>query len=772
MIASDAAESSGLSLALPIGDPSSPAGLLQHARSLFARSAEANLPSAVLGSIVLRPDQIETVRRVRAHLRRDGGSLLADDVGTGKTYVALAVAREWQRPLVVVPASLRTTWEQAARRADVHCSITSHESLSRGCTPTGTFDAIVVDESHRFRPTSRRHAELARLSAHTPLLLISATPLQNRARELAAQLALFLGELAYQLESKELTRWIVRSVAPSQLSLPRVAPPRWIAVDADDADVLRAILALPPPPRAADAGDGGSLLLISLVRAWASSQAALLTTIRRRQRTLIAIEQCHDDGRIPTRVELKSWRSGGDVQLGFASLLVASRIDRESANEMAKAIVAERRALDALSAVIGKGMDPDGARVAALRALRSRHDSESILAFSESASTVRAYFAALRADPGVGMLTASEARIATGRIGRDEILARFAPSAQGRAMPVSHQRVTLLLSTDLLSEGVNLQDASVVVHLDLPWNPTRLIQRIGRVRRPGGTRVVSSYLIAPPAHASVLLRAEARLRAKLARAERTIGRALPVLPALVGTGQTGQVEGMAIDEPASDTALSSAELRGEVDRLLARWRCIASDARAETGTCVVSAVRAADSGWIALLDDGRLIACQRGDRAAAEPTDSPDAVVRALRSANGPARDAAAGEHEDAMAALARWLARDWSQRSCGLGIVDTPVRRRVLGAIDAARRHAPRHRRAGVFADAALLRRALAGPLPLGLERALDELVSRGGGDGWLGRATELLARDHRESRAGTAEAAKVRALILLGRGRAPTSP
>ena len=43
--------------------------------------------------------------------------------------------------------------------------------------------------------------------------------------------------------------------------------------------------------------------------------------------------------------------------------------------------------------------------------------------------------------------------------------------------------MTLLLTTDLASEGVNLQDASVVVHLDLPWTAARLEQRVGRVAR-------------------------------------------------------------------------------------------------------------------------------------------------------------------------------------------------------------------------------------------------------------------------------------------------
>ena len=40
----------------------------------------------------------------------------------------------------------------------------------------------------------------------------------------------------------------------------------------------------------------------------------------------------------------------------------------------------------------------------------------------------------------------------------------------------------VLIATDLLSEGLNLQDAARVVHYDLPWSPARLAQRVGRMR--------------------------------------------------------------------------------------------------------------------------------------------------------------------------------------------------------------------------------------------------------------------------------------------------
>jgi len=742
---------------------------LHAARAAIAASVVYDEPSATLGSVVLRPDQIETTRRVRAHLRDEGGCLLADDVGTGKTYVALAVARDWGRPLVVHPASLRSTWEQAARRANVRCDFVSHEGLSRGCAVAPTFDGVVVDESHRFRATSRRHARLAALTAHVPVLLLSATPLQNRARELAAQLALFLGEIAYVLPSDELARRVVRSAGSDEPHLPRVAPPRWLAIDADDGDVLRAILTLPPPPRAVDAGDGGVLLQLSLVRAWASSRGALIAAVRRRQRVLAAVEQCHQEGRRPTRQELGSWSGGGDVQLGFATLLASSVVDARERATLGLAIERERDGLDTLLRTIAGADDPDARRVAAITELRRAHDGDSILAFSESATTVRTYWSAMRGHNGVGLLTAGEARIASGRIAREALLSRFAPRAQGARSPEARERVTLLLATDLLSEGLNLQDASVVVHLDLPWNPARLAQRLGRIRRPGGAREVASYLLSPPAHAAMLLRTEARLRAKLARADATIGRSVDVLPVLGApwlTASTAFDDGAMHERP--EASLSAAELRGEIARLLARWRSEVGSVSLTTGgaeeMAMEAAVRADTQGWIALLDDGRLVASETATDCRAGLGEAPALVVRALRLLEGTACHADDVERDAAHRELNEWIVRDWTRHSSGLAITDSPTRRRMRRALADALRSAPRHRRGSIHDRVAFIRRMLARPLPLGLERALDAIAdTRSGNADWLEEAANIVRRAPGCSRALASQPPRCRAMVVI---------
>lgn len=78
-----------------------------------------------------------------------------------------------------------------------------------------------------------------------------------------------------------------------------------------------------------------------------------------------------------------------------------------------------------------------------------------------------------------------------------------------------HERVRLLLTTDLLAEGVNLQDAGVVVHLDQPWTPTAIAQREGRITRIGSLHTeVHAYTLRPPGGGAALLAIASRLRRK------------------------------------------------------------------------------------------------------------------------------------------------------------------------------------------------------------------------------------------------------------------
>jgi len=69
---------------------------------------------------------------------------------------------------------------------------------------------------------------------------------------------------------------------------------------------------------------------------------------------------------------------------------------------------------------------------------------------------------------------------------RVRIVEGFAPKANGKPDWVgTDKEIDLLISTDVLSEGQNLQDCGYLVNYDLHWNPTRMVQRAGRIDRIG-----------------------------------------------------------------------------------------------------------------------------------------------------------------------------------------------------------------------------------------------------------------------------------------------
>lgn len=70
---------------------------------------------------------------------------------------------------------------------------------------------------------------------------------------------------------------------------------------------------------------------------------------------------------------------------------------------------------------------------------------------------------------------------------RADVIQRFSPYYNGMSSSAlaknGHEEIQVLISTDVLSEGLNLQDASKIINYDIHWNPVRLMQRIGRVDR-------------------------------------------------------------------------------------------------------------------------------------------------------------------------------------------------------------------------------------------------------------------------------------------------
>jgi len=141
------------------------------------------------------------------------------------------------------------------------------------------------------------------------------------------------------------------------------------------------------------------------------------------------------------------------------------------------------------------------------------------------------------AEPIMGVGLSTKMHGASGGVDQDKrtrMISEFAPETAGSlkadGTPMSPDNFDILFTTDVLSEGVNLQQAGRIINYDLPWNPMRIVQRHGRIDRIGSKHdTVKMGLFFPSAHLDELLRLEEILERKLAQAEAAVGAGV-VLP--------------------------------------------------------------------------------------------------------------------------------------------------------------------------------------------------------------------------------------------------
>ena len=166
----------------------------------------------------------------------------------------------------------------------------------------------------------------------------------------------------------------------------------------------------------------------------------------------------------------------------------------------------------------------DSSRDAKLRALGDvilkTHPNHKVLVFTQFADTVRYLEGELKAR-GVFDLEG-----VTGDTPDPTLLAwRFSPKSNGKtSLTTSGGELRVIVATDVLSEGQNLQDCAIVVNYDLPWAIIRLIQRAGRVDRIGQQAdEILCYSFLPVDGVERLIRLRARVRTRLHENAEVVG---------------------------------------------------------------------------------------------------------------------------------------------------------------------------------------------------------------------------------------------------------
>lgn len=144
-----------------------------------------------------------------------------------------------------------------------------------------------------------------------------------------------------------------------------------------------------------------------------------------------------------------------------------------------------------------------------------------VLIFSYYRDTARYLYDYLRTQMPTSVIELVSSEVKMGE--RRRIVQRFSPQSN-RFDLNGEAEIQILIATDALSEGQNLQDAGVIINYDLHWNPVRMVQRIGRIDRIGSPHdTIDVYNFIPEDSLEDLLGLMERLRTKLDAINRSVG---------------------------------------------------------------------------------------------------------------------------------------------------------------------------------------------------------------------------------------------------------
>ncbi len=478
--------------------------------------------------------------------------VLADDPGAGKTIMAGLYIRELimradaRRILVVAPGSLVDQWrdelfekfglefqiyspllEQDSPSGnpfeDKHQLIVRLDQLSRNeelqeklCAPG--WDLAVFDEAHKLsahyfgsklEKTARfRFAE--KLGSHARhLLLMTATPHNGKEEDYQLFLSLldsdrFYGKFrdgVHKVDASDLMRRMVKEELVKFDGTPLFPERKAYTVNYTLSDIEAALYEsvthyVQTEMGKADQLEGsrkGSVgfALTALQRRLASSPEAIYQSLKRRKERLERRLREDKLGVRGRRIQAETLEEApeddDDLTAEEQEHLEEKLIDEATAAKTIAELEAEIRILEGLEhqakTVVASGQDRKWDELSKiLQNNPEMHDASGrqrkFIIFSEHRDTLNYLQSKI-----AGVLGNSDAIVtihgATHRDDRRRIQALFR----------SDPDVRVLVATDAAGEGVNLQNASLMVNYDLPWNPNRLEQRFGRIHRIGQTEV-------------------------------------------------------------------------------------------------------------------------------------------------------------------------------------------------------------------------------------------------------------------------------------------
>ena len=543
--------------------------------------------------------QQQAVQQAIKKLNEHNGVFLADVVGLGKTFIAAQLLQQLKgRILVICPPVLKSYWEESLHDFRVPARVESLGKLEKIIRfGLDRFDYVVVDEAHRFRNEgTSSYADLLDICRGKKIILVTATPLNNKIDDIFAQLKLFqapknstipgipnlerffaslrgrfkgldrtdpgykaaIKEVSQDIRERILKHVMVRrtrsdvltyfkkDTESQELFFPEVQDPRRIVYTFEGRleTIFNQTMSLLQEFRYAryitllyytgskplseferqQQRNVGGFMKGILIKRLESSFYAFRKSIGRFIQSYEKFVAMYEGGTVYISKDIDVYDLLDNDDVDTLDLYVEEdKAQKYPSEDFRKDFITDlQHDLQLLREVekLWKDVDQDPK----LDAFTAQLKKDSVLknrlvVFTESKETGDYLFDQINQQyPGRviffsshGGRTGSPAVTHNPVLARDLIKVAFDPNQKQ-----SDDTLRILITTDVLSEGINLHRGNVLINYDLPWNPTRVLQRAGRINRLGTVHSdIFIYNFFPTTQADTHLGLEANITNKI-----------------------------------------------------------------------------------------------------------------------------------------------------------------------------------------------------------------------------------------------------------------
>ena len=414
------------------------------------------MATKLLKNIHFLPYQLETALTVIE--RMSGRAILADEVGLGKTIEACLVLKEYMirglisKALILVPSSLVNQWIRELKSKFYIDAVPYHKNLDMDTNPIivasidtvkkephknkvlkNTYDLLIIDEAHRLKNESTLNYHFVSSIKKVYCLLLTATPIQNNVVEIFNLISIIRPGLLGNREH------FYQHYAKD--------------IHSSDENYLHQVIKN------------------NLIR---NTRANINTNNLQRNVQTIQVQFSHEEKAVYKKIDKVFRKDHTLAKINFLKQICSSReasylslqsLEKKNKSEVIQEIVHNIEQL------------PQHVKANEILNIIKKLKEQKVIVFTEYIATQH-YLQWFLQNHGISSVLYN---------------GKFSKSKKEWMIEIFKQHAQVLIATDAGSEGINLQFCHNIINYDLPWNPLKLEQRIGRVHRIGQTEQISIY---------------------------------------------------------------------------------------------------------------------------------------------------------------------------------------------------------------------------------------------------------------------------------------